>query len=86
MGKATVLKVDGTREELDHRPTLEEAQKIVGGYIEYIRLDPNNLLVVDEDGKPKGLPTNKQATLLYQWGKVVGDVIHLEGWKGVAGD
>ncbi len=91
MNKATIVRVDGTTEELDGRPTLVEAQQIVGGWIELIKAKDhwgNSVtLVVDEEGKPKNKPTNKSATLIYgpsiYGGYVVGDVIILEGWKTV---
>ena len=85
--KATVIKVDGTITELDHRPTLEEAQKIIGGWIELVKVGDNKTLVVDEEGKPKHKTTNKVATDMYgnqiYGGYVVGDVIVLEGWRTV---
>ncbi len=91
MYKATVVKVDGSIEELDHRPTLEESQKIVGGYIELVKARENGkrvvTLVVDEEGKMKNKPTNRNITERYgssiYGGYIVGDVIVLEGWKTV---
>jgi len=54
MGKATVICQDGTEKQLDHRPTLKEAQDIVGGYVEFLHLKGQNItLVLDEDGRPK---------------------------------
>jgi len=89
MGKATVIKVDGTEQILDHRPTLKEAQDIVGGYIELVEVGNNKTLVVDEEGKIKNKPTNKIVTNTYgsriYGGYIVGDVIVLEGWKTVGG-
>jgi len=93
MGRATIVRVDGTTFELDHRPTLKEAQEIVGGYIELVKAtgswDYNVVLVVDEEGKLKDKPVNKPITSVYGhsiyggiW-EIVGDVIILEGWKTV---
>lgn len=45
--------------------TLEELQEIVGGPIEVIGLD-DLLLVINEEGKLRGLRFNVQATVLYR--------------------
>lgn len=84
--KATVIKVDGTEQELDHRPTLEEAQAIVGGFFELVKVGSGKTLVV---GKPKGKRRNNKATSILQSAyigpvtNIVGDVIVLEGWRTV---
>jgi hypothetical protein len=79
--KAYVLKVDGTREDLDHQPTLTEAQKAVGGYIEPLPCKVKGTIVYgNEDGRPTGLPVNQQASRLLGY-PVVGDVMVLEGWR-----
>jgi len=91
MGKATIVRVDGSTEELDHKPSLEEAQKVVDGYIELIKAQDiwkNKVrLVVNEEGKIINLPTNKSVTMIYgpsvYGGYIVGDVIILEGWRTV---
>lgn len=42
---------------------LEEAQKIVGGYIEVVSSrDRKTIMIVDEEGKLKGYPLNQKAT------------------------
>ena len=85
MGKATVLRVDGKEELLDHRPTLKEAQQIVGGYIELLPVHGSRItLVLDEEGKLKGKLLNGKASLYFRPWLLVGDVIVLEGWKGPA--
>ena len=85
--KAVVFRVDGTKVELDHRPSLKEAQKIVGGYIELVSVGNGVTLVVDEEGLMKQKPLNKAATDLYNQrspgGLIVGDVIALTGWRTV---
>ena len=43
-------------------PTLKEAQKFVGGYIEAITFPNDDLLIINEDGKSKELPYNKDAS------------------------
>jgi len=93
MGKATVVKVDGSTQELDHKPSLKEAQNIVGGFIELVKAKDNwgNVvtLVVDDKGKLKHKATNKSITMTYGQsiynGYIVGNVIILEGWRTVGG-
>jgi hypothetical protein len=61
-------------------PTLEEAQKHVGGYVERLDLESHGCLLVDEEGKLKRKPVNVMATKLYNKlfdGFVVGNVIHI---------
>jgi len=84
MGKATILKVDGSEQELDHRPTLKEAQEIVGGYIELLPIRGQDItLVLDDTGRLKGKPMNIKASNLFKPWKLVGDIIVLEGWRTV---
>ena len=85
MNKAYVLKTDGTRQDLDQRPSLEEAQQIVGGWIELVNVRGTNLtLVVDEEGRLKNKPSNYQASALApMYPQLCGDVIVLEGWRTV---
>ena len=63
--------------------TLDELQTIVGGYIEIIRLPANLLMVLNEEGKLKGLPLNERATALTRGiladdDLIVGDVLVCE--------
>lgn len=45
--------------------TLEEVQALVGGYVTIINVpNPQHIMLVDEDGDPKGLPFNEGATAL----------------------
>ena len=84
MGSAYILNSDGTKIQLARRPTLKAAQQIVGGYIEFVKVpNTNKTLVVNEDGKMKGLPLNMEATAMYWHSPIVGDVIVLTGWKTV---
>lgn len=41
---------------------LEEMQKIVGGYIEIVRLNDGRIIIVNEDGLSLNLPVNIEAT------------------------
>ena len=43
--------------------TLEEAQALVGGYVELVRLDDNNILLCDEEGLLKHKHINTLATI-----------------------
>lgn len=73
---ATIIKVDGTMEEItiDKQNSLEQMQKIVGGYIEVIPIAGGKTLVVNEEGLLQQLPINHKASALYS-GTIVGDVI-----------
>ncbi len=93
MGKACILKTNGTIEALDHQPSYAEAVKIVGGYIEYAPAGKGKTLICNEEGLLERLPFNAQATKLYNEGNpantafmgkstLVGNVILLEGWRG----
>ena len=56
--------------------TLEEMQKAVGGYIEILHPpDPRLLMVINEEGKLKGLPLNEAATRLMGENLLPGDYI-----------
>ena len=62
------------------QPTLEEAQEIVGGYVEMVH-SPNNpeiQILVNEEGLLTGLPFNKEATELCGTG-IVGNAVILKG-------
>ncbi len=69
-----VLKANGTYYILNRIPTLEEMQKIVGGYIEHVRVLDRieggrfiyTSLYVNEEGLLNDLPRNKAATEIYQ--------------------
>ena len=45
-------------------PTLSDAQKFVGGYVELVRLK-DGILIVNEEGKIKQLDYNEPASKLY---------------------
>lgn len=62
----TLLKPDGTSQiflpSKGGKFSLKELQDLVGGYIERVRLPGSMVLIVDEEGIPKGLPFNQLAT------------------------
>jgi len=82
METVSVIKSDKpTMTVYGYEPSLEEAQKAVGGYVELVDLEDLGCLLVDEDGKLKRKPINEQATKLYNQlfdGVIVGNVIHLK--------
>lgn len=55
--------------------SLEELQKIVGGYIEIVNVNEEYIMVVNEEGKLLGLPINPSATIIARQGPIVGDVL-----------
>lgn len=65
---AILIKQDGVLEEITPKDnkkfTLEEAQSLVGGYVQVVRLDRKNILLVNEDGKNLSLEYNEAATIL----------------------
>ena len=54
--------IENTKDE----PTLESAQKFVGGYVEGISFPNGDYLIVNEEGKLRGLELNKPATKLWR--------------------
>lgn len=61
----------------DKRPTLEEAQAFVGGYVEMIMVDGTQVLI-NEGGKGLRLPMNEAATM-YCNQPIVGPAMVLSG-------
>ena len=65
MKDAMKIAADGTSQTVapaGKKFTLEEMQGHVGGYIAPIPLPGKRIMLVDEDGMPKGLPVNPTAT------------------------
>lgn len=66
---AQIIKTNG--EIIDVEPKngkdfkLRELQKIVDGYIEIVWSPNDKIMVVNEDGKLRGLETNVEATRIY---------------------
>ena len=68
----------------DNPPSLEEAQKFVGGLVQMITLNNGDQLLMNEEGKLDDLPFNDEATKLWEhsFGKtdvIVGDALLLKG-------
>ena len=90
--KAILIKVDGTVTDIttNKKPTLEELQKLVGGFIEVVHNIPymnrQAEMIVDEKGHCKYKPWNSIATQLYHVNHITthpiaGDVVILIGWR-----
>jgi len=67
------------------KATLNKMQKAVGGYVEVIRLNPKQRMIINEEGKILGLRPNAQATKLFResfpgtMDYIAGDAVILEG-------
>jgi len=76
---ATLIKADGTEKEVTPKSgntfSLDELQTFVDGYIEMCTSTDNRWMVVNEEGKLKGLPVNEKATQLYGRDTLVGDIL-----------
>tara|TARA_R110002094_G_scaffold78340_1_gene84690 strand:+ start:18811 stop:19038 length:228 start_codon:yes stop_codon:yes gene_type:complete len=67
-----------TKTESVKEPTLEEAQKFVGGTVEMVYLPHGGQMLVNEEGLLRNLEVNDMATRIA--GKmIVGDVMILTG-------
>ena len=65
--------------------TLKVAQKYVGGLVECVTFPNNDTLIINEEGKLKDLPLNKEATDL--WRKHFTKETHINGYDDfVVGD
>lgn len=68
MNEAKIIHADGTEETVVPANgtdfSLEEAQKIVGGYIEVVNLPDGNILVCNEEGLYMNLEVNEKATII----------------------
>jgi len=80
--KAMLIKSDGTTVAVSPSNgtdfALSEVQKLVGGYVELVRIGPGRIMLINEDGLSLGLPTNAKASKLFP-PKIVGDVVTCDG-------
>lgn len=80
------IKADGTKEITDpvKKPTLEQMQEMVGGYIEPVHgirwNGHTGVMVVNEEGLIRNLPFNQKASAIAKR-NIVGDVFILIGWR-----
>ena len=61
----------------NYQPTLEEAQREVGGLVEMIRVEGGQLLI-NEEGRLNGLPDNPTASEIAGQ-SIVGNALFLKG-------
>ncbi len=80
MSKTTATPTTATFATLAEKPTLEQAQKIVGGYVEMItsRVDSTKQILANEEGLIHNLPFNESASNIAGV-PLVGNVIILTG-------
>ena len=69
-------------------PSLSDAQKFVGGWVEVVQVN-DGVLIIDEEGKLKDKPVNEVASKMYadKYGDediIVGDAIYIP--NGVVSD
>lgn len=81
---ATLLLATGEKREISPRNgkkfSLEELQKLVGGYVEFLGFGNGRAFVMDEEGRLKGLPLNREATRIAArlgYDYIVGDVLEV---------
>lgn len=79
---AYILKTDGTKiplqGEIDGKLSAKQLHDAVNGYIEIVRTDDGQFMVLNEEGKLQGLPFNLNATkMAYATVRdsIVGDVV-----------
>ena len=80
---AQVLMIDGIVLKAEPKNganfSLEEAQQIVGGYVEVLPLSKSQIMILNEEGKLLGLGFNHNATLAARMAGydevIVGDVL-----------
>ena len=87
MATITIIQPDGTTETTERasseRPSLDELQKAVGGYIESVDrfLPEGTVAYANEEGLLVGLDRNPTATDAVKWPyPIVGPVIICEGF------
>lgn len=80
---ARIIKTNGVEQEIKPKNgrdfKLAELQSFVGGYIEIVDLDNDEIMVVNEEGLINGLPFNIKATA------IVRNVYHTSE-MGIVGD
>ena len=81
----TTLKEIQSKED---SPSLSEAQKFVGGWVEVVQVN-DGVLIIDEEGKLKDKPINNASSKLYadKYGDediIVGDAIYVP--NGIVSD
>lgn len=66
-----LIKPDGEKQEVNPKNgtdfSLEELQGFVGGYVQILHMGRGELMVINEEGKLKNLPVNRDATACAHW-------------------
>ena len=72
-----IIYPNGTMEIRNKQDSLEFYQEIVGGTIEIVRCFDKNVMVINDEGKIRGLKRNGLATLYYgnPFDEIVGTVV-----------
>ena len=65
MGKGNGVDKCPVRIYDDHSPNYDEVKSFIGGWLEAIELPNGDLMVLDEEGKIKGLEANFLATVVW---------------------
>lgn len=73
---AVLIRANGRPLETQRDTDLESMQKAVGGYLEWVRIDENTVLLVDENARVSGRPrtVNLRASMLAGQ-DIVGDAV-----------
>ena len=84
-GHMTTVKEIQSKED---SPSLSDAQKFVGGWVEVVQVN-DGILIIDEEGKLKDKPVNEVASKMYadKYGDediIVGDAIYVP--NGIVSD
>lgn len=72
--KGVLIKTNGTYEVIEYNNTLDELHNIVEGYIEYVTIENDMFMIVNEEGWLLGLDLNRLATMFYRPG-IVGNAL-----------
>lgn len=76
MLKGILIKSDGDYQVIDYEDSLDFLHNVVGGYIEYVPIKDNICMIINEEGKLKGLDINDIATSLISFNDfIVGNVL-----------
>ena len=59
------MSIPQTKVISDKNPTLKEMQEFVGGYIQVVNGVDGSQIIINEEGKIKGLPMNMVATTMW---------------------
>jgi hypothetical protein len=73
---ATLIKTDGKAKPFRELPSFEECRNLLRAHIEIVRINSQQILLVDEEGLMKRLPRNESASKI-SGQDIVGDAILL---------